>query len=61
MTTASELTKLIGRIGTVDFNGIEFDIKIVDAKIAYGNQRVNIVPLSGNGSRWVDLTSIKLT
>ena len=55
MLTATELVaKLVNKQGTISVNGLTFNVKTTDCKVAYGKARVCIVPLSGGGSRWID-------
>lgn len=56
-----EHLKLIEKTGKYWINGLEINVTINDIKSAYGNIRVNIKPVSGNGNVWVNLDSVKLT
>ena len=49
-----ELSKAIGQSGTLRANGLDITVRITDAKIAYGNVRYLVTPVSGTGSVWVD-------
>ena len=53
--------KLIDRTGEYIINGMIFYVKIKDVKSSYGNIRVLIEPLQGNGNSWVNLDSINLS
>ena len=41
--------------------GLEIACKVIDVKASWGKNRLLITPLAGNGERWVELTSVKLT
>lgn len=58
MTTA-ELAKVIGKTGFLIQVG-HFTVAIVvkDAKIAYGNVRYLVEPVSGQGQVWVDSSRV---
>jgi len=55
-----ELSKAIGKIGSIRGgvgqvgDTITYNVRITDAKIAYGNVRYLVTPVSGTGSVWVD-------
>lgn len=53
MTTA-QAAKLIGQEAIWNAgNGLSFQVLIEDVKIAYGNTRYQVKPVSGQGSTWV--------
>lgn len=56
--TAQEQFKLIGLTGHISHNKMRIDVKILDAKTAYGSVRVQIEPVAGIGSAWVMLASV---
>ena len=60
MLTSKHL-KLIDRTGEYIINGMIFYVRIKDVKSAYGNIRVLIEPLQGNGNSWVNLDNVNLS
>ena len=57
MTTAT-LQQHIGATYRWAFRGLSFDVRCVDARVSYGKVQLFIVPVSGSGQCWVDLTSL---
>lgn len=56
-----ELAKLLGRTGAFRTNeGLLVQVSILDAKIAWGAVRVQIVPVAGAGTAWVDKGRVKM-
>ena len=50
-----ELSKVIGQSGTLRaLPYLTFNVLVLNAKIAYGNVRYLVTPVSGTGSVWVD-------
>jgi hypothetical protein len=41
--------EVVGRTGTLDVNGMMFDVKIVDVSLAYGRTRYMVEPMAGGG------------
>jgi hypothetical protein len=60
--TAAEMTKAIGRTGSVYFKGdcLVF-MRIVDAKISYGGLRYQVEPIAGSGRVWIGANSIAIS
>jgi hypothetical protein len=59
--TAAEMTKVIGRTGSVYFRGeCSVFVRIVDAKVSYGTLRYQVEPVAGTGCVWIDATSIAI-
>ena len=56
-----EYLELMGKHATYWINDLEVNVKIIDIKSSYGNIRVLITPIAGNGFTWVNLDSIKLS
>jgi len=62
MTTA-EAQKLIGQTGTIAVQGdgdMRVQVEVTDTKTAYGNVRVQVSPILGSGSAWVNLSRVRL-
>lgn len=59
--TQGELTQYIGRIATFGFKAfadLRFEVRILGAKIAYGQERLLITPTAGSGEQWVNFESV---
>lgn len=48
----------VGKQALYNVAGMSFDVRVTDVKMAYGNIRFNIVPVSGLGGKWVQEDSI---
>lgn len=50
-----EMAKTIGKKAFYKVaNGLKFEVTIKDAKMEYGNKRYLIVPVKGEGEKWVE-------
>ena len=62
--TALELSQNIGKIGifpVYPMDGtLQYKVKILDAKKAYGCPRYLITPVSGTGSQWVNADRVSI-
>ncbi len=56
--TAKQLSPAIGTTVTVRFESLQIQCLVMDAKNAYGNVRLLIVPVAGQGEQWVDITRL---
>jgi hypothetical protein len=57
--TATELVhKYVNKTGTIEEHGLTFNVKTKDVRTAYGSIQVLIVPLAGNGARWIDAAKL---
>ena len=54
-----DLAKLIDKEAIFLSEGMQFDVKIVDVKSAYGRIDFQIIPLGGTGNKWVSEERIK--
>ena len=54
---AVEMSKLVDHqaLMTTGISSVRVLVKIVDAQMAYGRVRVQVEPVAGFGSAWVDL------
>lgn len=57
--TTIDLQKYIGKKGIMKVNGLEIDVKIIDAKFSYGNYRYLVTPVSGKGEVWIEKVTVK--
>ena len=63
--TASELAKLVGMTATMRLHvgGIAWtmaEVKILDARDAYGRTDLLVEPVSGTGTAWVSADRVKV-
>lgn len=56
--TTHQLHPYQGKRATYMLNNMEFNMTVIDSKMAYGRTLVLIEPVSGQGRKWVDLTSV---
>jgi hypothetical protein len=54
----SEMAKMIDKTMLYRLNGLEFSVRVIDMKQAYGVARAEITPIGGNGRIWVNLDSL---
>lgn len=58
MVSVAELMKDIGKTVLVRDGEIQYEVKIVDVKTAYGQIRYLVRPVAGSGEKWVMSFSI---
>jgi hypothetical protein len=58
--TLKEIMKLIETKAIWPVDGVDIQVIIKDAKSAYGNDLVLIVPVAGKGQKWINVNSIKI-
>lgn len=55
MSTAAEMQKMLGKEGRIRTSeGLVVDVRITDAKMAYGVLRYEVEPVSGSGRKFID-------
>jgi hypothetical protein len=52
------MSQFIGKIGTVNQGGLYVDVKVSDAKQAYGCTRFLVSPMAGLGEVWVSANRV---
>lgn len=52
-TSYLHFAELIGAQGYVQFDKLTVSVRVLDAKSAYGQDRVLITPLDGKGEQWI--------
>ena len=55
MTTVTEMIVAVGQLVDVKFESFWIPCKITDVKNSWGVNRIQIQPLHGTGSQWVQL------
>jgi hypothetical protein len=53
------MSAAIGQIGNINQGGLDVDVKILDAKQAYGVTRYLVTPMSGTGEVWVSANRVR--
>ena len=56
-----ELQNYIGQKGLLSFDVLKCQVNILDAKMAYGNLRFLVTPVSGSGEVWVDSSRVSVS
>lgn len=56
--TIEEMKKNIGKTGYYEIGVMQFEIKVLDLKSAYGRNRYLIKPTKGTGENWVDISRV---
>lgn len=54
-----ELSQYIGKQGLLLSDKLRFGVFVQDAKLAYGNVRFQVTPVSGTGMVWVDSNRVQ--
>lgn len=57
---ASELTKLVGKQGTITLEGLTIPVTTKDARMSFGGCHVLIEPVHGSGEKWVEAKRVAL-
>jgi hypothetical protein len=58
MATAKELGTYIGRHGSIHLGKVVVNVRVTDARVRWGATQVEVVPVSGFGSQWVDASGV---
>lgn len=56
--TVAEMSKVIGLAGLYHVGGLAFPVRVDDVRERFGRVDYLIVPLGGEGSRWVASESV---
>ena len=54
--TAATMYQAIGQTVSVKFDQFHITMRVLDAKQPYGKPRLQVTPVSGTGTAWIDLT-----
>ena len=57
---ALEMSKAIGKQGSLSTDGLHINITVSDVKKVYGAIRYQVTPVSGTGSVWVDSSRVQI-
>jgi hypothetical protein len=55
-----ELIKLIGKQGKLDAYPLTYEVEIIDVKSVYGTDRLEVTPVAGSGTVWVNADRVKV-
>lgn len=63
--TARQLASVIGKTTTVQVPGwhnLDFEVRVIDARLRYGNLDVLVQPIAGFGEQWIcaDRTALRI-
>jgi hypothetical protein len=50
----------VGRLGVLRVQGMEVEVEVTWARRTFGRVHLEITPVSGSGSIWVDRDSVRL-
>jgi hypothetical protein len=53
--TVAQLASLIDSSVLVRFGEMQFSCKVLNSKMSYGHVRLQVRPVSGSGSQWIQL------
>jgi hypothetical protein len=56
--TALELAQHIGQLGSYYIPGLVIEVTVIDARMSWGQVQLQIQPVSGSGSKWVNADSL---
>ena len=59
--TSEELREYVGRRGYLRVDRMEVAVEVVWARLTFGRVHLEIAPVSGCGSTWVDRGAVMLT
>lgn len=58
--TSNQLAQAVGRTAVLKTpQAVRFLVTILDARVSYGRTQYQITPQAGDGSAWVDETSVR--
>ena len=52
---------VVGRVGTMSIEDISVAVKVVAERFRYGRLDLQVKPLAGTGTRWVEFHNVQLT
>ena len=56
--TCNEMLPAIGQTVMVKFESLMLDCQVLDVKSSYGRIRLNVAPISGQGTQWVEISRL---
>lgn len=58
--TATEMMPAVGTIVLVACEQMNVACHVVDVKTSWGKRRLQVLPVAGNGTQWVELTRVSM-
>lgn len=58
MQTCNQMLPAIGQTVSARFEDLTIICTVLDVKSSYGRVRLQVAPLSGTGSQWVEITRL---
>lgn len=58
--SVKNMARYLDKTGLLRIDDMRFPVRCVDVKIAYGNMRVLVTPINGEGQTWVDASRIRV-
>jgi len=52
---------VVGRVGSVSIDDISVAVRVVAERFRYGRLDLQVRPLAGKGSRWVEFHNVQLS
>lgn len=52
---------VIGMVGSVEMEDISVAVKVIGERFRYGRLDLQVKPLAGKGTRWVEFHNVQLT
>jgi hypothetical protein len=52
-------SELLGKEVGYSFNGLSIMVKIIDVRLIYNNLQFLIIPVNGQGEKWIMSSSVK--
>lgn len=60
MTTANDMTPVIGQTVQLRVEDIKVLVMVLNAKNSYGRLRLLVTPVAGSGEQWVEMSRVSL-
>lgn len=58
--TIDTYREYLDRLALIDYSGVSFRVRITDIRSAFGRTDARIVPIAGDGAKWVDFSRLIL-
>lgn len=53
------IDKYVGKKATIELGDLVIEVKIIDVKLAWGKERYQVTPVSGEGEAWFETINLK--
>ena len=61
MPTANVMAQRIGRKASYHVGDLSFQVYVVDARVSWGRVHYQVQPVAGDGAKWVDADSLRIS